>query len=179
MSENEKPDRGPEKPRIYVSAIICERALREADSNLISAIRIAEGFNPVSFEIQLPNGGVSVNYFPVEFVIIVKIHSEKPRNAIFSVKGVAETGEPLKGTEGLFRIDLLGGVEGQTFNITVKIPGARAGTHWLEFYIDEELATKLPFLIKTGSRVEVDKQTQGQAQKSEPPPNSPGQLEKS
>src|SRR5579864_1184110 len=136
------------KPRVYVSAFLCQSTIRE-QGDLLTAVRIVDGFTTSAIG-ELTTG--EVMYFPVNVSAVVIFRAEMPSKSTLTIKVRDPRGEELQGTRS-FSVHSKSLIEGHTLNINFRVPGQKEGDFWFEVYVDDELATKVPLRITHQKRV--------------------------
>jgi hypothetical protein len=147
------------KARVYVSAILCESTIREETTNLLTAIRISDGFaiNPAKITPKLPDGTLDTRNTrlfikPVTVSLIISLRSESAASFEFNLKGFRPSGKPLTSLFGALNVEIGPNVEGgRTFNVRLTVPTDEQGDFWFEFYVDDILANKMPLRITHNS----------------------------
>jgi hypothetical protein len=139
----------PSKPAIYTSAFICQSSI-SAKNGLVTAVNIGDIFHTshLEFDLTLPNGITQTArvFPPVNVTLIMMFRSEEPTEFDLRFEGKLPNGELLPG-DNRSHVKLDRGVKGAFLNIDLTIDPRYDGEMWFEIYIDEELATKIPFLI--------------------------------
>ena len=143
------------KPRVYVHAFFCESVIREMTTDRLTAVRIASGFvsNPLKIAPNLPDGTVDeklarVVYLPVHVTAVISFYCEQATEFMITLKAIHPSGGEMETTAEPIPCTLRGGDAGHTLNTDIRINPEENGVHWLEVYVDGELATKTPFHIR-------------------------------
>jgi hypothetical protein len=143
-------ERSQAKPRIFTSAFICEKILKE-EGGLITAIRLVDAFEvkPVDL-IREPNTlapQIEKVYLAFRVGLIVVFVCEQRAEFTASVRIIKPTGQISEASQASIPFVIEDGVNGCTLNVDLNISGDVPGTYWFEIYVDRELATKLPLLV--------------------------------
>jgi hypothetical protein len=142
------PSPSPKSP-IYTSAFICNSILKDSEG-ILTAIRIADIFKTTVVEITIPGQGDLKHliqlYPPINVAAIVSFRSESPVEFEMRFQGRSANGELLPGVHKV-PIKMQGGVDGYIMNIALNLDGELYGDIWFEIFVDDELATKIPFRI--------------------------------
>jgi hypothetical protein len=135
----------------------CESIIKDRENNL-SAIRITDGFivNPLKIIPTLPDGSpdeehAQLVYQRLRIGAIFTFRSEEPTEFTVTLRGVGPSGKPLSPSVESFVVRLGKGAEGHTKNVNFTIATEEEGDYWIEFYVDDALANKVPIRIIHGS----------------------------
>ena|SRR5208283_332642 len=129
----------------FVSALICERILREADG-VTSAIRIVDVF-PISNEAK------SIEFFVVVSLKAVPVpEGDEFRITLALVNPLGERGplpeppgQPFKLMKPFDDPSVPGGV---AFGLHLEIVPKHTGTYYVEINLDGEIITRVPFTVR-------------------------------
>jgi hypothetical protein len=139
--------------KVWVSGILCREVIIET-SEIPTAFRISDKIttNPLLPEGTLPDGSPDLKgqqiavFHPAQLKAIIVIHSESPRDFGFSVTTRRPNGsETHPVISKPMRVDTPG--VGIMLNTEINIGTTFEGVHWMEFWIDGEVANKLPITI--------------------------------
>jgi hypothetical protein len=143
------------RPKVYVSAVICEDIVREQDTSLLTAIRITHAFTSVPAVVtqRLPDGTRDLErqeiiFRPLKIRLVVSFYCESAVKFLFIVRGVKPDGSDLHAMENEVPVEIPypdGGA--YTLNITFRMSGSMAGVYWLQFHVDGEIANKIMLAI--------------------------------
>jgi hypothetical protein len=143
----------PGKPKIYVSAILCDKLLREKDSDLLSAIQIGQGYRaaPVVFTPTNENGesdrSRDVFYWtPIKIFAVINFLSDSPAEFSYYMRGIAPDGTIMQPSPAQ-TLSTGGGAAGYSLVTTIKLVPEKEGDHWFEVYVDDELVNKMALRI--------------------------------
>lgn len=143
-----------QKPRVYANAIICDSVLQDKSTNLLTAIRIANGWSvsPYRFTPRLPDGSADEQnaqlfYPPFSIRLITLFHSEKQTKFTVTFRAITPTGRVMDISKGSISCEIP--VDGETYTLNVKgnITTQESGLYWFEVYVDGELATRVPLQV--------------------------------
>ncbi len=158
------PDEAVSKPRIYLSAFLCQEVLREKNSDVLTAIRISNAYTILATEVTVELGpGLSVSkqvYLPVQFSAVLSFYSDGPVDFDVNLKGFDPDGLELELGEP-YRCHSEGGASGHTLNNRITIPTSKPGEHRIDVYVDNVKVTTMPLRIIHARRLIPDPQ-QGQ-----------------
>ena len=139
----------PAKPQIYASAFICSSVIKDIDG-FFTAFKIANTFTAPDIEIvaTCPHGDSETLHLtqPIRVSALLMFWSDEPVEFETRFQGKTADGGLLPG-DNRARIALSGGVDGYILNVSLSIDIKYAGDLWFEVYVDDGLATKLPFRI--------------------------------
>jgi hypothetical protein len=149
------------KPRVYVSVIFCDRIIREHATDLLTGVRITDGYvlNPVGIVPPKADGSPDEEHplfiaLPVKFTAIIRFCSEEAVTFTWTLKGTRPNGEPLsRGPAALVPVQIGAGPDGLTVSSNISISSAEPGDYWFEVYVDGVVATKAPIRIKLGTPI--------------------------
>ena len=155
MSEN------IDKPRVYVSVIFCDRIIREHATDLLTGVRITDGYilNPVGIVPPRADGSPDEENplfiaLPVKFTAIIRFCSEAPVTFTWTIKGTRPNGQPLSSSAPPpASVQIGAGPEGLTVASNISISSAEPGDYWFEVCVDDVMATKAPVRIKLGTPI--------------------------
>ncbi|SPE39785.1 hypothetical protein SBA3_3410004 [Candidatus Sulfopaludibacter sp. SbA3] len=149
----------PSKPRVYVNALFCDTVIKESESNLLTAVRITDGYtiNPLAVPPRLPDGTLDhehplMVFQPLRLSAVFNFRTEQPSEFSFVIKGTRPSGKPLSSstpTPVMMRTGA--GAEGNILNVSFTMSTDEPGDYWFEFWIDDEIATKVPIRIIHGA----------------------------
>ncbi|SRR6266699_5745097 len=152
----------PGKPKIYVSAFFCDKVLREAN-DLLTAIRVNQGY--IATPTMIPAEGDDTDnpdpsralffWTPFSISAVITFLSESPAEFSYFMRSVAPDGAIYSPAPPV-RLTTVGGAEGHTMNVSINFSPEKAGDHWFEIYVDDELVNKMALRIihnKAGVRV--------------------------
>ena len=140
-----------DKPRVYVSAIVCSDAIEEHGTHMLSALRISGGF--LVGPILRPTADLTVSewaYDTVHFILVITFNSEAPTSFRFGMKTATPDGRVLDLSDQpdfSEEFNIGAGAEGFTLKTRGAIPGALQGDYWVELLIDGQLVNKVPIRI--------------------------------
>lgn len=134
---------------------------------MFTAINIGDVYYSsfLQFALDLPDGSSrKVRVLPpVNVTVLIIFRSEFPTEFDVKFYGRLTNGELMPG-ENRSHVKLDGGIHGSTLNVDLVIDPRHEGLIWFEIYIDEELATKMPFQI-----IRREDPQQGESQDSNSP----------
>jgi hypothetical protein len=138
--------------KIFVSAITCQEVLIE-QSGIPSAFRLADRIEtaPLTFTRNLPNGdpdpnGLHAVFSPAELRAIITFHSEQATRFVLNVKQKRPDGRHGDASSSK-DMEIPEPGRGVMLNTTIAVATAYEGVHWLEFWINGQLANKTPVTI--------------------------------
>ena len=136
------------KPRVFVSAFICERVLRE-EGGLLTAVRLVDAFQttPIDIHLDTPEPRIEKRYLAFTVGLIAVFVCEQRAEFTVSLRIIKPNGELSEGGLNLVPFVIESGVNGYTLNVALNLAGDVEGTYWFEIYVDQELATKLPLAV--------------------------------
>lgn len=127
---------GLEKPRVYVSALVCGDVIREAPLHggplMLTLVRVSQGFAADPSE-------------TISFYVVSTFTAEQPCSFRFLLRVVAPNGVQVTCVTHDYKIGQ--GADGATLSSKVAIPATIGGDYWFELLVDDEVATKIPLRI--------------------------------
>jgi hypothetical protein len=145
-----------EKPRVYIAAFVATDAFRDDESKLLTALRIAPAFkaNPLIFTPKpggIPDPAQAQKFYePARCKLVMILHCESDHTFDLQIKVKNPSGVDMYDEQSTPSgpCTLAAGALGQLIlKIDLALAADLAGTHWMEIYVDGEVATKLPLLI--------------------------------
>jgi len=134
-----------EKPKVWVSAILCNDVIREANG-VTTALRISNGYQANPVTLTLPDGNSTTVFRPLEFKIIITSHCELERRFDLTFRLIKTEGEAVTDLPPFNGVHVKGAL-GMTLTINMSLPSEKQGVFWLEVYVDGELSFKMPMIV--------------------------------
>src|ERR1700733_15186340 len=155
------PDEPASKPRIYLSAFLCQDVIREKNSDVLTAIRISNAYTvlPTDVTVQLGPGLTVAKqvYLPVQFSAVLSFFSDGPVDFDVTLKGFDPDGIELELGQP-FRCRSEGGTVGHTLNNRITVATNKAGEHRIAVYVDNVKVSMMPLKIIHANRLVGDPQ---------------------
>jgi hypothetical protein len=153
----------PAKQKVYVSAFVCNDIIRDRETDLLTAIKIANGFNaPIStFVPRNPDGtpdseGRIIISSPIICHLVISFFCEVARSVSLTVKAKLPTGDDMANAPNASQtFDIGAGAAGRVPNVELSMASDTEGTHWIEVYVHDEIATKVPLKIERQIQPEI------------------------
>ena len=138
-----------DKPKIWVSALICTDVLREDHGarKMLTALRISNGFQATPINLQPDPGLPGLLFATIQFKLLVTAHCEVERTFTMTSRMVAPNGRTFEDMQPMENQVILSNGSGVTTVINSSISPNLAGVYWFEIFVDGELATKVPMVI--------------------------------
>ena len=138
-----------EKPKIWVSAILCADVIREVrgSKTIVTALRISNGFQATQLELMSGDEIAQVAFAAIEFKLIVTASCEVVREFDISFRLIFPNGNVFEDMLPLLKQKILGSGSGFTTIVNSTINPNLQGVYWFEIYVDQELSTKVPLVI--------------------------------
>lgn len=127
---------------IYTSGIICNDAIEDRETRVLSAIRIVDHV-VVDVPHPVPEGTVIV--YPVPFFVVLFFKSDDPEEFDIVFTGIRPDG--LRIPHPPERITTGGGTQGHTVRIRIDMDPRLWGTWWFEVSARGQVLLRLPFAV--------------------------------
>lgn len=142
------------KTRVYANAFLCESVIRDR-ADILTAVRITNAYalNPAKYTPFLPDGTPDERneqsfYLPFTVGLVVIFYSEQPTDFDVMLSLVPPEGQGQKLSPTPIRCHLTVPGAGHTLNIRGTITTQVEGIFWFEVYVDGQLVTKSPLVVK-------------------------------
>lgn len=140
---------------IYTSGFICQYLIDEGPEHIFSAIRIIDRIE-VDVPTDLP-AGTTVVTAPISFYAVVSFRSDGPEDFEMVFTAVAPGDIRLNPTTR--RVQMEGGISGQTFGMRLNFDPRNIGLWWFEIKVNGNVVLRMPlelapqkdFLPQTGT----------------------------
>jgi hypothetical protein len=146
-----------EKPRVFASALVCETTIREK-TDILTAVRVTNAYalNPVKYTPLLADGtpdeqNVLSFYQPFTTTLVVIFCAEQPTHFVVDIAVVPPDGKRRNLSPSSISCDIISPGATHTLNIQGRIGIEVAGIFWYEIYVDGQLATKTPMVVRLNS----------------------------
>ncbi|HYI96894.1 MAG TPA: hypothetical protein VEX68_25350 [Bryobacteraceae bacterium] len=150
-NEKNKPTPQPSHPavarRIYTNAFVCQYAIREQSTNstnVLTAFRIVD-LHTIEIPPVPANTIIVLPTLAVDLVVQFRSETAQTFDVVVTTirpddQEVAPASFPAQSTQG--------GVFGAILSVRVTLDFKVEGLYWFDVFVDDELATRVPLLIK-------------------------------